>query len=103
MKLPNIVAGAALLGCFILSVSLIRTKSDLDVANAAIASLRSSNADLTARITELEGKAIDGALLQRMRADQREAIKLRGEVATLKKSLAAKATAATAAAQKNSA
>lgn len=106
MKPSNIVAAAALLGCFILSVFLIRTKNDLDVANAAVASLRSNNADLTARITELEGKAVDAALLQRMRADQREAIKLRGEVATLKKSLAAaetKAAAAAAASQKNSA
>jgi hypothetical protein len=105
MKPSNIVAAAALLGCVILVILLFRAQNELTLANAALATLRSSNADLTARITELEGKAIDESLLQRMRADQREAIKLRGEVGALKKSLAAaesKAAAAIAAAQKTS-
>jgi hypothetical protein len=102
MKLPNIVAVAALLGCVILVILLFRTQNELALANAALASLKSNNADLTARITELEGKVVDGPLLQRLQADQRDAIKLRGEVATLKKSLAAaEAKAAAASAQKS--
>jgi hypothetical protein len=102
MKLPNIVAVAALLGCIILVILLFRTLNELALANAALAALRSNNADLTIRISDLERKAVDDPLLQRLQADQRDAIKLRGEVATLKKSLAAAETKA-AAAQKSSA
>lgn len=106
MKLPNTVGIGALLGCIILLVFLFRAQNQLDLANAALASLKAQNADLSARAADLENHVVDDSVLKRLQADQREAIKLRGEVANLKNSVAAaekKAAAAAAAAQKPSA
>jgi hypothetical protein len=98
MKLPNAVALAALLGCVILTLLLLRARNDLALANAALASVKSAHAEMTARVGNLESKVIDDAQLKRLQSDQREAIKMRGELSTLKKSLAAAQQKAAAAA-----
>jgi hypothetical protein len=98
MKLSSAVALAAIVGCAILLFVVIRTREELAIANAALASVKSANSDLSARNTELEKQRVDEAMLKRLEADQRDAIKLRGEVASLKKSLATAESAAAAAA-----
>src|SRR4051812_15397717 len=97
VKLPNIVALLAAIASLVLLALLIRARNDLMLAQAAVASLKNANADLTLRVAEMERNKLDDALVKRLLADQREAIKLRGEVTTLNKSLAA-AESATAAA-----
>jgi hypothetical protein len=87
MKLSNTVAIAASIGCVILLALLLRSRDQLALANAALASTKSTNADLTEQVNNLQSKVIDDAVLKRLQADQREAIKLRGDNATLKKSL----------------
>jgi Flp pilus assembly secretin CpaC len=101
VKLPNFLALAALVGCVILLALLLHSRNELALANAALASIKSANADLSVRLTELEGKAVEDGVLKRLQADQREAIKLRGEVGALKKSLATAESKAVAAAQKS--
>jgi Flp pilus assembly secretin CpaC len=98
MKPSNVVALAAMIGCVVLLALLIQSRNELAVANAALASLRSANADISARIADLESKRLDQATLNRLQNEQREAIKLRGEVSTLKKSLATAETQAAASA-----
>ena len=97
MKLPNFVVLAALVGCVILLALLLHSRNELALANAALAAVKSANADLSARVIDLEGKVVGDGVLKRLQADQREAIKLRGEVGTLKKSLATAESKATAA------
>jgi hypothetical protein len=87
MKLSNTVAIAALIGCVILLALLLRSRDELALANAALASTKSANADLNDQVNRLQLKVVDDAVLKRLKADQREAIKLRGEVGNLKKSL----------------
>ena len=97
VKLPNIVAFLAAIACVALIGLLIRTQDELATSQAALASLRSLNAELTAKGDELERNKIDDAMMKRLLADQHDAIKLRGEVTALKKSLAtAESAAATA-------
>lgn len=97
MKLPNIVALLAAIAGLVLLALLIRARNDLMLAQAAVASLKNANADLTVRVAEMERNKLDDALVKRLLADQREAIKLRGEITTLKKSLATAESAAAAA------
>jgi hypothetical protein len=87
MKLSNTVAVAALIGCVILLALLLRSREELALANAALASTKSANAELNEQVNKLQLKVMDDAVLKRFQADQRDAIKLRGEVGNLKKSL----------------
>ena len=87
MKPSNTVAVVALLGCVLLLGLLLRSNRQLDIANAALASTKSANADLSDQVNALQSKAVDDAALKRLQADQRDAIKLRAEVASLKQSL----------------
>jgi hypothetical protein len=99
MKPANITALMALVACAVLAALLMRARQQIDIDQAQIASLQNANRDLTAHVGDLEQSHIDEAILKRLQADQREAIKLRGEVAKLKKSLASAESAAAAAAQ----
>src|SRR3954468_6901739 len=103
MKLPNTVAVAALLGCVILFALLLRSRHDLALANAALAATKSANTDLGEQVNDLQTKVIDDGILKRLQADQREAIKLRGDVSSLKKSLSAAENKVALASQRNSA
>jgi hypothetical protein len=100
VKPPNIVAFLAAIACVALIALLVRTQDELATYQAALASLKSANAELTAKVDDLERNKVDDGLMKRLLSDQRDAIKLRGEVTTLKKSLA---TAESAAASANAA
>lgn len=99
MKPANITAFMALVACAILAALLMRARQQIDIDRAQIAALQNANRDLTAHVGDLEQSHIDDAILKRLQADQREAIKLRGEVTKLKKSLVSAESAAAAAAQ----
>ena len=102
MKPANTAALLALVACAILAALLMRAREDLAIAQAQNAALQSANRDLTAQLGDAQESRIDPGILKRLEADQREAIKLRGEVAKLKTSLADAQAAATNA-EKNAA
>jgi hypothetical protein len=89
VKLPNAVATVAVVACAILMVWLVRTRQELALTRAQAAALKATKNDLSQRVADLETKAIDPAILKRLETDQREAIKLRGEVAKLKTAVSA--------------
>jgi hypothetical protein len=97
MKPSNCAAIVFIVACAIVVAFLMRAREDLAVARAQIAALQAANADLTQRIADLENSHIDDAMLKRLQSDQREAIKLRAEVAKLKQSVAVAEAAAAAA------
>ena len=94
MKLPNAVAMIAVVACAILLVVLVRSRQELSLVRAQAAALKAAKGDLSQRIADLEAKAIDPAIFKRLEADQRETIKLRGEVAKLRSAVSAAETRA---------
>ena len=96
MKLPNAVATVAVVACAILLLWLVRSRQELALTRAQAAALKATKNDLSQRISDLEAKAVDPAILKRLEADQREAIKLRGEVAKLRSAVSAAETRAAA-------
>ena len=81
MKLPNAVATVAVVACCILLLWLVQSRQELALTRAQAAALKATKNDLSQRIADLEAKSIDPAILKRLETDQRETIKLRGEVA----------------------
>lgn len=89
MKSPGVAASIALVACVVLLALLVRSRQELALGRAQTAALKAANAELETRIASLEGAAVDPAIVTRLEADHREAIKLRGEVGNLKQALAA--------------
>src|SRR4051812_27569134 len=99
MKISTFVAVVAVVACCALGFLFFHAQREASAAHAENEGLRAATNDLAGHIAELESKHVDEGELSRFQADQREAIKLRAEVANLKKAVAA-ADASKAAAQK---
>jgi hypothetical protein len=80
---------AAVLGYLLFQSSIDRHRGDAELAEARV-----SIEKLQAELSNLKSAQISEADLARLKADQREAIKLRGEVSSLKQLLAAAQKAA---------
>jgi hypothetical protein len=84
VKLPNAVATVAVVVCAIMLIVLVHSRQELALVRAQAAALKATKNDLSQRVADLDAKAIDPAILRRLETDQRETIKLRGEVAKLR-------------------
>src|SRR5688500_15045202 len=81
---PPFVSAAALLACAVLAILLFRARQDAAASKADLAALRAATNDLSAQLADLQSQIPTDADRSRMEAAQREAIRLRGEVASLK-------------------
>jgi hypothetical protein len=94
---------ASILLAVVLGWLLFKTISDRHRAELELAEARSAIETIQAELNDLKGAQIADTDLARLKADQREAIKLRGEISTLKQSLIVAEKAAAAARKSNSA
>jgi hypothetical protein len=101
MKVSNLIAVVALIVAGVLGCLLFQTGKSLAARMGEMETLRIQKIQLEQRVADLEAATVDEATLNRLRASEREAIKLRGDVGNLKKALAAAESAAAAAAARN--
>lgn len=103
MKPARLLGVIGIIASCALAFLLFRSRQEIATVQSKLAAAQSATNDLTTALTELRSRALSDTDLARMEADRREAIKLRGEVSNLKKSVAASEAAARAAQKKVSA
>ena len=89
MKLSSFVAVIGAAVSIVLGFLLFRAQREAALSRAEVEALRAATNALAMQVTDANVQRVDQAKLDRLQADQREAIKLRGENAALKTQLAA--------------
>lgn len=81
----KILAAIAILAAVGMGLMLGRSRQQVAALRAEIEAARAANAELAEKTAGLESAAVDPVELARLRAEQQEAIRLRGEVTRMKR------------------